>query len=501
MMQGNWTRYLIIATILVIVMSLPGCGRKSTPDPDLVARAVAATLTAIPTPTPIVVEVTRVVEKVVTAMPTPAPTPTPTPTPTSVPVATPMPVPPAIVPEGWESYTALDGSFAVSYPRTWQIEEEGVNNVAINDGRFKFIGISTAPTLAILDFSRPEDVAQALVEFIAETTTSSNLGFKLIEKGSWDDGVHIGAFVKARMRYRGIGSTTVDSVTMAIALPYSRFQAVYMEYVHIGTTELSAQEIETIKQISASIRPPSAAVMTPTPLSEPYVQIKEGAVNIRQGPSTSFPIVGKMVKGNRYGIIGKTPDGKWWQICCVNNKSAWVAAWVVEEVGNTEQIAIVQDIPTPPPTPTPRPQVNPAEAFPGIGETVTADGWEFKVYDVKKRKAVYFYGEAYIAQGHFLLVFVEAINRKPGTSYFGELKPYVTDRAGNVYRHSIKGSSYAQWQYEGLSSFYSDVNPGNVIRMVHAYDLPDTVGDVMLSLKTPKWIYLGNFSSMPSEDG
>ncbi len=499
-MTPNHRRYrLIIAATLVILVSLPGCSRKATPDPSLIARAVAATLTAMPSPTPIIVEVTRVVEKVVTATPTPVPTPTPTPT--SAPTATPTALPSVVVPEGWKSYTALDGSFAVSYPRAWQIEEEGTNDVMINDGRMRFIAISAAPTLAILDFSRPDDVAQALVEFMAETTTSSNLGFKLIEKGMWDDGVHVGAFVKARMRYQSTGPVTLDSITMAIALPFSRFQAVYMEYVHIGTTELSAQEIETIKQISASVRPPSAVIVTPTPPPEPYVQTKGSVVNIRQGPSTLFPIVGKMAEGSRYRIIGKTRDGQWWQICCVNEKPAWVAAWVVEAIGDTNQTAIVQEIPTPPPTPTPEPQANPAEVFPGIGETVTADGWEFKVYDVKKRKAVYFYGKAYIAQGHFLLVFVEAVNRKSGTSYFGELKPYVTDKAGNAYFASIKGSSYAQWQYEGLDSFYTDVNPGNRIRMVHAYDLPDDVGDVMLSLNTPMWIYLGNFSSMPSEDG
>ncbi len=236
------------------------------------------------------------------------------------------------------------------------------------------------------------------------------------------------------------------------------------------------------------------------PLPGPYVQIKESPVNIRQGPGTSFPIIGKMVEGSRYEIIGKTLDEKWWQICCVNDKPAWVAAWVVEAVGNTEQIAVVQEIPTPPPTPTPKPQMNLAEAFPGIGETVTANGWEFKIYDVKKRKAVYFYDEAYIAQGHFLLVFIEAVNRKPGTASFGDLDPYVADLTGKEYEYSSKGSWYAQWQYEGLSSYYDDVNPGNLIRIVHAYDLPDTVGDVTFGVNTGQKIYLGNFSAMPSED-
>jgi len=162
--------------------------------------------------------------------------------------------------------------------------------------------------------------------------------------------------------------------------------------------------------------------------------------------------------------------------------------------------------PAPKPTATPAPTKAPVDvsAFPQIGDQVTLGGWAFKVYDVKKRKAVYFYDYSYVAQGHFLIVFVEAVNHQSGTAYFGELRPWVADMAGSVYRESFKASAYAQWQFEGLDGYYHDVNPGALVRMAEAYDLPDSTGDVLLSLQSategPKWVYLGHFAQMESED-
>jgi len=166
---------------------------------------------------------------------------------------------------------------------------------------------------------------------------------------------------------------------------------------------------------------------------------------------------------------------------------------------------------TPTPTPIPKPTATPAptkipdfSAFPQVGDELTLGGWSFKVYDTRKRKAVYFYDSVYVAHGHFLIVFLEAVNHQSGTSYFGELKPWVTDMARNVYRESLKGSVYAQWQFGGLDGYYHDVNPGALVRIAEAYDLPDDTGDVLLSLESiaegPKWVYLGHFAQMTSED-
>ena len=64
---------------------------------------------------------------------------------------------------------------------------------------------------------------------------------------------------------------------------------------------------------------------------------------------------------------------------------------------------------------------------------------------------------------------------------------------------SSTGSDYAEWQYTKDSAF-RDVNPGVSVRMAVAYDVPDNLGHAILSTKVLQWIYLGDFSQMPSED-
>jgi hypothetical protein len=132
---------------------------------------------------------------------------------------------------------------------------------------------------------------------------------------------------------------------------------------------------------------------------------------------------------------------------------------------------------------------------------VQGGGWRFKVSEVHKRKAVYFYDRSYVAHGNFLVVVIDAVNIQSGTDYFSHsLRPWVTDSAGRVYRHSGTGSSYARWQLGGLSSVYTDVNPGNFVRIAMAFDLPPDQGKVFLSTEVLIWIDLGDFSAMPLEE-
>lgn len=422
--------------------------------------------------------------------------------------------------------------------------------------------------------------------------------------GLAEDGFSLDQWALLLNRF-GLLVTDSPDVEMPAAMRWNDFQGYRIEIIAMGLDG----PVWTVKIWKPVDRVAATPRREPTePAAKPYVQVKEGSVNIRQGPDTSFPVVGQMRAGDRYTIVGKTPDQQWWQVCCVSERPAWVAAWVVEAVGDTASVPVAEDIPEPPATyetidireldaytddhvgekirlegtvfnigedffqinvrkpggstwdtipviityltiekprgvyedtrirvygevmgrlegtnafggaisqvwvdaemierldgqataskPTP---ISP-QSLPQIGQTITAGGWEFKVYDVKKRKAVYFYGDAYIAYGHFLLVFVEAVNRNPGTASFSDLDPYVADLSGQQYDDSIKASIYAQWQYEGLGSYYDDVNPGNLIRIVHAYDLADTVGDVFFGVKTGEKIYLGNFAARPSED-
>jgi len=234
--------------------------------------------------------------------------------------------------------------------------------------------------------------------------------------------------------------------------------------------------------------------------------------NLRGGPGTNYPIVGSTQTGQLLVIAARNADGTWLQL----DSGAWIAAFLVDNAPAAGDIPVAEEMPAPPAQPTPTPASSTASAADttasepastsapsifSIGEEIQGNGWRFHVKEIHKRKAVYWHGDSYVAMGHFLIVIIDAVNEQSGTDYFANnIEPYLTDAAGNVYRHSSKGSSYAEWQYGGISSIYSDVNPGSLARIAMAFDLSDDVGQVMLSTDLPAWVDLGNFSEMASED-
>ena len=86
---------------------------------------------------------------------------------------------------------------------------------------------------------------------------------------------------------------------------------------------------------------------------EPRLVISEELVNVRSGPDTAYPLIATVGQGEDFEIIGKSPDGGWWQICCVNGQQAWVFGQLTQ-AQDTEAVAVAQLIP-PVPTATPVP--------------------------------------------------------------------------------------------------------------------------------------------------
>jgi hypothetical protein len=103
--------------------------------------------------------------------------------------------------------------------------------------------------------------------------------------------------------------------------------------------------------------------------------------------------------------------------------------------------------------------------------------------------------------GYYLVVVIDATNLQSGTDYFDRnIDPAVTDAAGKSYSTSSAASGYAQWQYGGISSVFTDVNPGNFVRIAIAVDLPESTGQVRLRTKTGMSVDLGDFAAMAVED-
>lgn len=111
---------------------------------------------------------------------------------------------------------------------------------------------------------------------------------------------------------------------------------------------------------------------TATPIPQPTdTPTPEGAsinivqnMNIRNGPSTDYPIVGAAAVGESFKILGRNQDSTWYQIEFSGNLG-WIFGPLVEVLGNTNVIPFAQAPPAPPtPTPVPTEPPPPQEEAP-----------------------------------------------------------------------------------------------------------------------------------------
>jgi hypothetical protein len=114
---------------------------------------------------------------------------------------------------------------------------------------------------------------------------------------------------------------------------------------------------------TATPAPPTAAPVPPTaaptatPTDEPQKPrvVADAEANLRGGPGTNYPLIGKMQPGKEVAIIGRNTNGDWWRIAWDGAGQAWVAGLVVRVLGPIDTVAVAKDIPAPPPTFTPAP--------------------------------------------------------------------------------------------------------------------------------------------------
>jgi uncharacterized protein YgiM (DUF1202 family) len=64
-------------------------------------------------------------------------------------------------------------------------------------------------------------------------------------------------------------------------------------------------------------------------------------LNMRQGPGTTFPVVGKLAQGATVTVEARNSAGDWWLICCIPNSESrgWVSAALIVPNFTAEQAA------------------------------------------------------------------------------------------------------------------------------------------------------------------
>lgn len=232
------------------------------------------------------------------------------------------------------------------------------------------------------------------------------------------------------------------------------------------------------------------------------------AANLRAGPGTSYAVIGGLKAKEEFEITARNADGNWFQIKKKDGTTGWVAAFLVKNPPATDKVPLATDIPVPAAAPTKAaasaaaaPAAAPVTA-PEFGVSKQCGHFEYKLYDLRKVKSVWFYNKEYLAQGNFLLVFIEVKNISPGTSYLAQFGPRLLvnvpgQRKIRVY-DSFAGGFYAGWMYQ-TGSFYDDLNPGAILGEVEAYDLPiDSDFNLVFDMRDcpGQSISLGNWSAI-----
>lgn len=129
---------------------------------------------------------------------------------------------------------------------------------------------------------------------------------------------------------------------------------------------------------------------TNTPVPQPTAtlagltgSISVPRLNVRQGPGTTFPVVGTVSQGETVTIISRNPVGDWWRACCVSGttQDGWMAAQFIVpnfDLGQANVLIAVDGSIPAPPEPTPVPTLDP-NAVPTTTVPSTVTPFELQV--------------------------------------------------------------------------------------------------------------------------
>jgi uncharacterized protein YraI len=96
-------------------------------------------------------------------------------------------------------------------------------------------------------------------------------------------------------------------------------------------------------------------------------------LNVRQGPGTTFPVVGKLAQGDEVTIEGRNEAGDWYYVCCLagSDTRGWVSAELVAPSFSPEQAtALPVTASVPDPTGGQTAPAGTSPAAPGVRGTV-----------------------------------------------------------------------------------------------------------------------------------
>jgi uncharacterized protein YraI len=93
------------------------------------------------------------------------------------------------------------------------------------------------------------------------------------------------------------------------------------------------------KSSSSSLSAFSAATSTKRPISL-HACVTDSTIRIRRGPGTQYEAIGGLVSGTCMSISGRNQESDWVYITSEDNKTGWVAAWLLTIDGNVNTVSV-----------------------------------------------------------------------------------------------------------------------------------------------------------------
>lgn len=167
----------------------------------------------------------------------------------------------------------------------------------------------------------------------------------------------------------GIIAVVAACVLLGIGVPL--FAILSMSKPDSGVSDAAATEKNATQSaagqpaiLPATWTPTAAPTATQTPLPTPTPVAKtKGNVSLRSGPGTAYGSLGTLPAGRTVTVVGRSPDGKYYQIQYPDaTKSAWVLADSIDLGGSDPAIIpSVAAVPPPPPPPVVKATVKPTD--------------------------------------------------------------------------------------------------------------------------------------------
>jgi hypothetical protein len=159
------------------------------------------------------------------------------------------------VPEGWQVYESLDGSFTIAYPGSWGIDEEGVQGVIFDIPGPLFLQVRLVEGAGDGFGENDEENVRIHTTQIAEAWSDQYgyTGFRIINKGVWKGNVYKGYFCEFIIYKEEFMEDDTPNIMRGTTILADN-DAVVILYSHFMTTEFTADDRETFEAVLRTIR-------------------------------------------------------------------------------------------------------------------------------------------------------------------------------------------------------------------------------------------------------